>query len=140
MGIFDKLKKKKREEKLEEPEKDTSKKKEKALKEKPLKATKVKTRLESAAYRIIVRPLVSEKASFLAAENKHIFEVYKKATKKQIRQAIKDIYGIKPISVQIINIKGKQRRYGRATGRTSDRKKAIVTLPPGKTIKVYEGV
>lgn len=92
------------------------------------------------AYRLLVRPLVTEKASIMGSENKYLFEVSKEANKVEIAKAIDDTYGVKPIAVNIINVLGKKTRYGKIKGQRKDWKKAIVQLPAGKTIKVYEGV
>lgn len=105
------------------------------------KTTTTKTAAKrGSAFRILLKPLVSEKASFLGAENKYIFTVAAKANKIEIAKAIKEVYGIKPVKVNIVKNIGKQVRYGRTSGRRKDWKKAIVTLPTGQTIKVYEGV
>ncbi|MDD4332736.1 MAG: 50S ribosomal protein L23 [Patescibacteria group bacterium] len=94
----------------------------------------------SQTYRIIVKPIITEKVTNLGVENKYAFAVARKANKIEIAKAIEETYGIKPLAVNIINMKGKQVRYGRMAGKRKDWKKAIVTLPEGKTIKVYEGV
>ncbi len=88
----------------------------------------------------IIRPVVSEKASFMGAENKYIFEVEKRANKIEISKAIQSIYGVKPIKINIINVNGKKVRFGRKFGQTKNWKKAIVSLKEGQTINVYEGV
>jgi large subunit ribosomal protein L23 len=92
------------------------------------------------AYRILMKPLVTEKASVLAAENKYFFGVYPGANKIEIAKAIKEVYGVKPIDVNIINMRGKNVRSGKTAGKRKRWKKAIITLPKGTTIKVYEGV
>ncbi|MFH1427973.1 MAG: 50S ribosomal protein L23, partial [Patescibacteria group bacterium] len=92
------------------------------------------------AYQNIVKPLVTEKASALGVEDKYIFQVAPKANKIEIAKSIEEIYGIKPVSVNIINLRGKNVRYGRTIGRRKSWKKAIIKLPKGKTIKIYEGV
>ncbi len=92
------------------------------------------------AYRIFVKPMVTEKGTYLASQNKYIFEVTPAANKIEIKKAIKAVYGVDPIKVNIVSLTGKQIRYGRTRGRTKDRKKAVVTLPEGQTIEVYEGV
>jgi len=92
------------------------------------------------AYRILVKPLVTEKATDLGSQNKYIFAVTAQANKIEITKAINEVYGIKPVAVNIIKMKGKRIRYGRISGRTKNWKKAIVTLPEGKSIKIYEGV
>lgn len=89
---------------------------------------------------VVVRPLVSEKAAILAGSNQYAFIVHKKANKIEISQAVKALYGVVPTRVNISNVKGKKIRFGRVQGKRSDWKKAIVTLPEGKTIDVYEGV
>ena len=126
MGIFDKSKK-------EEKKQDSKKKSDNKVK-------KTKAKVESSAYKILLYPQISEKATYLGEENKYVFIVSKNANKKEISQAVKDIYGIKPLSVNTIKVGGKKRRYGRNTGKTSDYKKAIVALPEGETIQLYDGV
>ncbi len=92
------------------------------------------------AYRVLIRPLITEKASILGAENKYFFEVARDANKIEVAKAIEEVYGIKPVKVNIVNMRGKKVRFGRILGKRKDWKKAIVTLPEGKTIKIYEGV
>ncbi len=99
-----------------------------------------KVKKDSIAYRILIKPLVTEKAANLSVENKYVFAVAKNANKIEVARAIEDVYGVKPVKVNIVKIKGKQVRYGRILGKRKDRKKAIVTLPVGKSINVYEGV
>ncbi len=91
-------------------------------------------------HRIIIRPLVTEKAAVMQAANKYVFKVERTARKPQIKQAIKEVYGVEPLSVHMINVEGKRLRFGRNRGRRSDYKKAIVTVPPGKNIMIHEGV
>ena len=92
------------------------------------------------AYRILIKPLVTEKVSNLGVLNKYVFAVARDANKIEVAKAIKEIYGIKPVGVNVINRLGKKARYGRIGGKRKDWKKAIVTLPKGETIKIYEGV
>jgi large subunit ribosomal protein L23 len=92
------------------------------------------------AYRILIKPLVTEKATHQKVENKYVFMVATTANKVEIASSIEEVYGIKPIKINIINMDGKVVRRGHITGRRKDWKKAIVTLPKGKTIEVYEGV
>jgi len=92
------------------------------------------------AYRILLKPQVTEKAANLGALNKYVFSVSTEANKIEIAKAIEEVYGIKPESVNIVKGKGKVVRRGRTVGRRKNWKKAIVSLPAGKTIKVYEGV
>lgn len=92
------------------------------------------------AYKIIMKPLITEKVSGLGALNKYVFAVAKSANKIEVAKAIKEIYGLKPVGVNVIRMSGKKARYGRINGRRKDWKKAIVTLSKGQTIKIYEGV
>lgn len=89
---------------------------------------------------VVVEPIMTEKAARLAALGQYTFNVSVKANKIQIAQAIEKRYDVKPASVNIINYPGKFVHFGRQGGVTKSTKKAIVTLPKGKTINVYEGV
>ena len=110
------------------------------VKGKPVVAGVEKKSVHGDAYKIIVKPLVTEKVSGLGALNKYVFAVAKNTNKIEVAKAIKEIYGIKPVSVNVVRMMGKKARYGRISGKRKDWKKAIVTLPKGETIKVYEGV
>jgi large subunit ribosomal protein L23 len=92
------------------------------------------------AYRILIKPLVTEKASRQGADNKYFFAVAKDANKIEIAKAINEVYGVKPVSVNIINMGGKSVRSGKTSGKRKSWKKAIVKLKTGESIKVYEGV
>lgn len=91
-------------------------------------------------FTIIRRPLITEKATSLAAENKYAFEVDLRANKLQIRQAVETSFNVHVTAVNVMNVKGKMRRFGRQYSRTSDWKKAIVTLAPGDKIELFEGM
>ncbi|MBI4457742.1 50S ribosomal protein L23 [Candidatus Uhrbacteria bacterium] len=93
-----------------------------------------------SAYRVLVRPIFTEKASALQAMGKYAFEVATNANKMEVSRAIADLYGVKPVSVRIIKVQGKEVRFGRTLGRERDIKKAIVSLKPGESITVVEGV
>jgi len=99
-----------------------------------------KVNVKGNAYKILVKPLITEKASIMAAENKYFFSVSRNANKLEVAQAIEEVYGVKPTSVNTVNYSGKKVRSGKITGKRSDWKKAIITLPKGNTINVYEGV
>jgi large subunit ribosomal protein L23 len=100
-------------------------------------------------YDIIVRPIVTEKSMAGGAQNKYVFEVARESNKYEIAQAIERIQAdaknvIKVTAVNTLVIKGKSRQgrfFKRANrGRTSDWKKAVVTLAEGQQIEVVEGV
>lgn len=101
---------------------------------------KVKSDTPSQAYRILVRPLISEKASHQQSLNQYFFAVSLNANRIEVAKAVKDVYGVAPIKVNIIRSEGKARMIGGKMGRRKDWKKAMVTLPKGKTISLYEGV
>lgn len=109
-------------------------------KEKTVKQKDIKIKGSGNAYKILVKPLITEKAANLGSENKYVFEVNVSSNKIEIAKAINEVYGVKPISVNIVNVGGKKVRYGRHFGKRKDTKKAIITLAAGKTIKIYEGV
>lgn len=105
------------------------------------KKDSAKTMAVSNAYRVLLRPIVSEKASHQQTlANQYFFEVAIGANKIEIAKAVKAAYGIMPSDVNVIRMGGKSRRYGRKIGKRKDWKKAIVTLPKGKSIALYEGV
>lgn len=95
---------------------------------------------KSRNFLVIVRPLVTEKSARSESAGKYTFVVARWASKVQVRQAIKELYGIAPMAVNMVNVQGKRVRFGRTAGRRSDFKKAVITLPKGKTITIHEGV
>ena len=116
-------------------------------KDRPGKITKEKAGKEvkkkkgvGRAYRILIKPLITEKAAILNTESKYVFSVATDANKIEITNAVEEVYGIRPIAVNIIKVSGKKVRYGRTFGKRKDWKKAIVALPKGKSINIYEGV
>ena len=90
------------------------------------------------AYKILIKPLITEKAAGMSSENKYVFEVSKSANKIEISDAILEVYGIKPIAVNVANFKGKKVRHGQKVGRRKSWRKAVVTLAKGETINIYE--
>lgn len=101
---------------------------------------KVKLSDHSIAFKVLLKPLVTEKSAVAESGNKYSFMVAKSADKNQIKTAVEEIYGVKPSRVNVANIEGRRVRFGRTMGRRSDYKKAIVTLPEGKTIDIHTGV
>lgn len=83
---------------------------------------------------IIKKPLITEKSSFLGAENKYVFAVAKNATKNEIKKAIEGIYNVNVLSVNIIKVPAKSRRLGLVKGAKSGFKKAVVTVKQGENI------
>ena len=87
---------------------------------------------------IIIRPIVSEK-SMMAIEdtNTYTFEVAKDATKPQIARAVAEIFNVKVVKVNTMNVAGKPRRVRYALGKTKSWKKALVTLAEGDKIDLF---
>jgi len=148
MPLFDIFKKQKEEEKKkakdekkEKPkEKITEKleKKETKTEEKPVRVEKAKPKkgIPENAYRILLSPNVTEKATDLTEQNKYVFKVHKNANKKQIKKVIEDIFGVNVLSVKIINIPPKKRRFKGKTGYTGGYKKAIIQIRKDQKIEV----
>jgi large subunit ribosomal protein L23 len=92
-------------------------------------------------YEILRRPIVTEKSGFQSDNlHRYTFEVDVRANKHQIRDAVEQVFSVQVLAVNVINVRGKQRRWGKIVGRTKDWKKAIVTLAPGQSIQFFEGV
>ncbi len=92
-------------------------------------------------YRIIRRPVVTEKGSDLKdANNQLVFEVDAKANKPEIKKAVEKIFKVTVTTVRTQNRLGKRKRLGRFMGRRKNWKKAIVTLKEGDRVDFFEGV
>ena len=89
------------------------------------------------AEEIIIAPVVTEKSSADMQEGKYTFRVAKKATKVEIKNAVEKIFEVKVLKVNTMTVKGKEKRVGVHQGRTSDWKKAIVTVDTNPTEKTY---
>jgi len=87
------------------------------------------------AYRILVRPLVTEKSNLGPQGGKYTFMVDKRATKAQIKRAVEEHFKVRVTSVNTANYRGKEKSRGwRSRGKRPDWKKAYVTLAAGDTI------
>ena len=84
--------------------------------------------------KILLRPILTEKAVGKQADNLYTFEVA--GNKIEVAKAIKEKYRVTPQKVNIINIKGKTTRYGHSIGRTKNWKKAIVFLKKGDKLEI----
>ncbi len=112
----------------------------KQKKETKKKATTPKKEDTGNAHRVLMHPLITEKGSFLGAQNQYLFAVAPNTNKIEIKKAIKAVYGIMPTKVRIMTMAGKYVRYGRTEGSTKHWKKAIITLPEGQKIDIQEGL
>ena len=77
---------------------------------------------------VIIAPVITEKSNDGLNEGKYTFKVNKKATKIDIRNAVEKLFEVKVLKVNTISVKGKEKRMGKTSGKTSDWKKAIVTI------------
>lgn len=85
---------------------------------------------------VLQAPIISEKSTIAAEKNKQfVFKVQKQATKKQVKSAVELMFKVEVDSVHVLNVKGKQKRFGGALGQRSDWKKAYVKLKPGHDIE-----
>ncbi len=92
-----------------------------------------------AARDIIILPLVTEKTNAAMERGTYSFRVHPHATKADIHNAVEEIFKVRVIKVNTMNVKGKPRRLGMRLGRTRNWKKAMVTLAPGQKIPFFEG-
>lgn len=93
-------------------------------------------------YQIIIRPVITEKSTWLKDMNREVcFEVHPKANKIEIKQATEKLFKVKVERVRIQKMKGKKRRVGRSEGYKKNWKKAYVKLKEGeKMIEYFEAV
>lgn len=92
------------------------------------------------AREVIVTPRITEKAMGDALLQQYTFEVHPHATKTQIRHAVEEIFKVNVLAVNTVNVRGKARTFARrgqrTRGKTSDYKKAIVTIKAGQKIEL----
>jgi len=108
------------------------------------KAVEIKNKIEivkgKISYNVLMHPLMTEKINLQMSTNQYSFAVNTRSNKVEIKKAVQETYGITPTKVRLMNVLGKSVRSGR--GQSTHRrnwKKAIVTLPAGKKIDIYEG-
>ena len=89
---------------------------------------------------VLLAPQISEKATYVADKHEQvIFRVATDATKPEVKAAVELLFKVQVESVQISNVKGKQKKFGRFMGRRKSWKKAYVSLKPGQEINFVEG-
>lgn len=145
MGLFNKKSKEEnvtedsaKEEKVSAEKKVAKKSSKKAVKK--VKAEKVNAYEGDGqmAYKFIVKPWITEKTQELMSNNKYVFRLRAKTTKREAKVAVENLYGVKVASVNLVNIPEKKRRFGRFAGMKSAVRKAIVTLKKGNKIEIFE--
>jgi large subunit ribosomal protein L23 len=94
---------------------------------------------EERLMKVLLAPVISEKATFVAEKNEQIvFKVLPDATKPEIKAAVELLFKVEVESVQTVNREGKQKRSGRFIGRRNHTKRAFVCLKPGQEINFVE--
>lgn len=84
---------------------------------------------------VLLAPVVSEKSTYVADKNEQvIFRVASDASKPEIKAAVELLFKVQVDSVQVMNVKGKVKRFGRSLGRRRNWKKAYICLKPGQEI------
>ncbi len=89
---------------------------------------------EERIYKVLLGPLVSEKASLAAESGQVVFRVAIDATKPEVKKAVEALFDVKVEGVQISVLKGKTKRTVRGLGKRKDTKKAYVRLAEGQEI------
>lgn len=88
---------------------------------------------------VLIAPIVTEKATLVAEKNNQIvFRVVQDATKPEIKAAVEMLFKVEVQSVQVLNRKGKEKRFGRFIGRRRNERKAYVVLKPGQELNFAE--
>lgn len=91
-------------------------------------------------YDVIVKPIITEKATMASENGAVVFQVAKSASKPVIKAAVEALFGVKVKAVNTLITKGKTKRFRGTPGRRSDVKKAYVTLEEGNSIDVSTGL
>ena len=105
-----------------------------------MNAPEVKTAVKNQQrlMQVLLAPQVSEKSTYVAEKNEQVvFRVVSSATKPEIKAAVELLFKVEVESVQVANVKGKQKRFGRMSGRRRNWKKAYVCLKPGQEINFH---
>ncbi len=90
---------------------------------------------------IILKPVITERSMDDLQAGKYTFKVATDANKTEIKKAVETLFDVKVAKVNTLNVNGKAKRVGRFAGKTSDWKKAIVTLTEdSKAIEFFEGM
>ncbi len=87
---------------------------------------------------ILIRPIVTEKTTEMIESNKYVFQVNRDANKDMVKKAVKEIFKVTPVRVNVMKVRGKRKRVRYQYGYTPAWKKAIVTLKAGDKIELFE--
>lgn len=80
---------------------------------------------------------MTEKTSRQEVNNQYTFLVDLKASKTNVKQALKKYYNVDAVSINTLILKGKQKRHGKFVGKRNDRKKAIIKLAEGQVLPIW---
>jgi large subunit ribosomal protein L23 len=89
---------------------------------------------------ILIEPVLSEKANLLREEGKYVFKVDPRANKTQVKEAVRRLFKVNPVSCTVMVVGGKPKRQRYKLGYTATWKKAIVRLSRDEKIPLFEGV
>lgn len=104
------------------------------------RAAAVKAPGEERLYDLVLRPVITEKATLGSEHGQVTFRVPLDATKPEIKSAVERLFAVKVTAVNTVRVKGKVKRFRGRRGRLSDYKKAVVTLAEGHSIDVTTGI
>jgi large subunit ribosomal protein L23 len=100
--------------------------------------SKTAVKIQERLMQVLLAPQVSEKSTYVAEKNEQVvFRVVGNATKPEIKAAVELLFKVQVESVQVANVKGKQKRFGKLSGRRKNWKKAYVCLKPGQEINFH---
>ncbi|MCI7240210.1 50S ribosomal protein L23 [Aerococcus suis] len=88
---------------------------------------------------VIIRPIITEQSMIEMENDKYTFEVDRRANKTEVKQAVEDLFDVKVVKVNILNVRGKLKRMGRYAGYTRKRRKAVVQIQEGQSIEIFGG-
>jgi len=89
---------------------------------------------------ILIEPVLSEKANMMREQGKYVFKVSMSAGKIEIKEAVRRLFNVNPISCTTMVVGGKPKRQRYRSGYTATWKKAIVRIPKDEKIGIFEGV
>jgi large subunit ribosomal protein L23 len=89
---------------------------------------------------LVLRPIVTEKATLLLEQNQYVFDVQPQATKPEIKAAIESLFDVKVVGINTLRLPRKKRRVGRFVGYKAQYKRAVVTLAEGDSITLFPEV
>jgi large subunit ribosomal protein L23 len=89
---------------------------------------------------VLLRPVLSEKAVGEIENGKYAFFVHPDASRTQVKDAVERVFKVEVVRVNVLNVRGKEKRLGKYAGRTAARRKALVTLAAGQRIQQLDGL